>query len=615
MKSFFTSLTLSALFLTSLSGQEVASSEAKTDNPSDEVVETTEITVTAPVLKPVQQVGQDTSIATSLLFVPEVVVLTQGQPVGQADLSIRNSSFSAAGISVSGLALTNPQTEHFNAELPLPGWWLGSPKVLTGVSQARETEGFLTGTVSFQPLPLLLSSSRITAGVDNKDGYWVNANTEQSSMDEDGTVTGVGAFGGYTEIPGVDLPTNDVEAARGGARFQRLNENGQLDFMVGHQDKTFGATGYYGVNDSLIAEESTQDTIALASYQSFDPAEPMSASILLRQFEDDYKLYLPSSLFRNQHKNRQAATQVSKRFALREGIRLNSRIAADIEDIDSNALGDFNRSRLAVTLIPEFDLAENLLLTAGVRAEVLESFQDQWLPQVRLDWQSSNTVSLYAEYSASVRRPSYTELNYESPGSLGNSGLDIQNQDNAEAGINWAVSQATGVRAVVFNTMTQDTVDWVRLDADATRWQAENIGDVDTLGTELSVTHQMDDTLNVLASWMWTDKDADTPPYASRYSLDYAENLLRLQLDWTPTTWMRLELAQLYRDQVENALRTEGGDQQFLTNAAIHFKHPDLDRVQLSFMVWNATDDDYRVFPGQNTVSGRRVSAAVTVDL
>lgn len=593
-------LFLSAMMATSLMAQDITEAPA--------------LTVNAPPLRPVQVVGQDTSVATSLLFVPEVVILTQGQPVGQSDISIRNSPFSAAGLSISGLALTNPQTEHFHAELPLPGSWLGNPEVLTGVRQARETEGFLTGTVLFTPLPLQ-EGTRFTAGADHLGGYWLHANTEQTRQSADGSETGFGVFAGHTDLPEVDLPDNDVEASRAGARWQRIDAGGQSDLMFGHQDKTFGARGYYGVNDSLDAEERTQDTLMVGSWQGSDPLEPMAASFLLRQFEDDYKLFLPSSLFRNQHRSRQAAAQVRKRFSLREGIRLNARVAADVEDIDSNALGDFSRSRLAVTLLPEFDLGDAVMLTAGVRTEVLESFQDQWLPQIRLDGSLSDSLQAYAEVSASVRRPSYNELNYESPGSLGNSGLDLQHQQAAETGVVWSAAACTELRAVVFGTRTEDTVDWIRPDADANRWQAENIGDVDALGTELTATQQLDPTLQLLASWMWTDKDADTPPYASRYSLDYAKNLLRVQLDWSPTPWMRLELAQLFRDQVENALRTEGGSQQFLTNAAMHFRHPDLSRLQLSFMVWNATDDDYRVFPGQNTVSGRRFSAAVTVDL
>ena len=51
----------------------------------------------------VQQIGQDVSIATSLQSLPGVVVLSQGETVGQSDLSIRGSSFSGAGLSMFGL--------------------------------------------------------------------------------------------------------------------------------------------------------------------------------------------------------------------------------------------------------------------------------------------------------------------------------------------------------------------------------------------------------------------------------------------------------------------------------------------------------------------------------
>jgi len=561
----------------------------------------------------VKQSGQDVSVATSLQSLPGVVVLSQGEAVGQSDLSIRGSSFSGAGLSMFGLSLGNAQTEHFNAELPFPAWWFSRPEVLTGVNQAAQTEGHLTGTVSLSPLPLQ-DQSTMTVGIDNKDGYWINAGGQKVKQKEDGTRTGVGAFAGFSEIPSVDFDDNDVKVARGGAQVQHETDSGRSDFMIGHQDKTFGARGYYGVNEALKAEERTKDTLMIGSWQSNDPSDQLSASIMLRQFEDDYKLWLPTSLFRNQHKTRSAATQVSRVFLVNEDVTIQTRLAADIEDIDSNALGDFSRSRGTATVLPQWQASDKLLLSAGVRGELLEGDANQLLPLARLDYALLERVQLHAEFSQTVRRPSYTELNYESPGSLGNSGLELQEQTAMEAGISWEASEKTLIQAVVFNYQTSDTVDWIRPDMDATRWQAENIGDVDTLGTELILTQQLQDTLFFTTSYMWMDKDPDEAPYASRYTLDYARHFVRVQLDWTPVNWMRLEVSQWYRDQVENALRTEGGNEQWLTNLAVHFRIPECETLQLSLMATNASDDDYRVFAGQNTVTQRRVSAALSMN-
>jgi len=561
----------------------------------------------------VRQSGQDVSVANALQYVPGVVVLSQGPAVGQSDLSIRGSSFSGAGLSMYGLSLGNAQTEHFNAEIPFPAWWFGRPDVLTGVQQAIRTEGHLTGSVSLNPLPMQ-NQRTLTAGVDNKSGYWGNAGAQHVIPRQNGSQTGIGAFADFSEIPGVDFSDNDVKVARGGGRIQHITDAGQGDVLIGYQDKSFGARGYYGVNDSLNAEESTRDTLIIGNWQSSDPTSAWNSSAMLRQFEDDYKLWLPTSLFRNQHTTRTAAAQTGRQFIIQQNLTLQARIAADIEEIDSNSLGDFSRYRMSATLLPEWQVTQQLKLSAGVRGEILEEEDDQLLPLARVDFQAGTDLSMYAEVSQSVRRPSYTELNYESPGSLGNAGLGVQEQTALEAGIHWKAIESVDLQAIVFQYQTSDTVDWIRPDASATRWQAENIGDVDTLGAEFILGYKLQEQLYFSASYMWIDKNPDDAPYASRYSLDYARHFVTLRLDWTPCSFMRIELSQWYRDQVENALRTEGGNVQWMSNLACHFHIPGQENLQLSLIASNALNDDYRIFPGQNTVTQRRLSAGLTLD-
>ncbi|MDF3129623.1 TonB-dependent receptor [Kiritimatiellaeota bacterium B1221] len=595
------------LILPSLSFALISLSTSAQDTP----ILAPPLQVSEKPLVSVQQTGQDDSVSTALQSLPGVVILPQGVPVGQSDLSIRGSSFSGAGLSMFGLSLGNAQTEHFNADLPFPAWWFSGPEVLTGVEQALRSEGHLTGTVLLSPLPIQ-NQKTVTLGVDNKDGYWGNTGAQQVFEKADGSQIGVGVYAGYSEIPGVDFPDNDVQVARAGASIQKITDGGQGDLMIGHQDKTFGARGYYGVSDALKAEENTQDTLLIGNWQSADPASKWDASFMLRQFEDDYKLWLPTALFQNTHKTRSAATQAGRQFLLSDAWTLKTRLAADVEEIESNSLGDFSRYQLSATMVPEWQATTQLKLSAGLRGEILEDDKNQLLPLARIDFDWMENLALHAEFSQTVRRPSYTELNYESPGSLGNAGLDLQEQTAIEAGIHWQANEKLNLQALVFQYQTSDTVDWIRPDAEATRWQAENIGDVDTLGSEFILGYQLQEQLHFTTSYMWMDKDPDDAPYASRYSLDYARNFVRVQLDWSPLNWMRIELSQWYRDQVENALRTEGGNEQWLTNVAVHFRI--CENTQLSLMANNATDDDYRVYPGQNTVTQRRVSAGLTMD-
>ncbi|WFB35629.1 hypothetical protein P3T73_15875 [Kiritimatiellota bacterium B12222] len=569
--------------------------------------------VSSKPLVSVQQTGQDVSIATNLISVPGVVVVVQGEAVGQSDLSIRGSSFSGAGLSLFGLSLGNAQTEHFNADLPFPAWWFAQPVVLTGVQQAEITEGHLTGTVNLVPMPIQ-NETILTGGIDNKDGYWGNGSAQHVIQHQNGSQTGVGVFAGYSEIPDVDFQDNNVKVARGGARYQHLNEHGQSDVLFGYQDKSFGATGYYGVNPNLKAEEKTEDALLTGNWQSNDPDSALTASILLRQFKDDYTLWLPTSLFNNQHTTRSIATQVGRNFLFSDTMNMITRFAADYEEIESNSLGDFSRYRVVATAIPEWQLTDDINVSIGVKAEFLEDEDFQLLPLARIDYAMQNNLHAHAEISQSVRRPSYTELNYESPGSLGNTGLALQKETAAELGIRFDALKNTSIQAIVFGYQTSDTVDWVRPDATATRWMAENIGEVETIGTELTFTQHLHETLDLSVSYTWMDKDSDESVYSSRYALDYAQNLVQVQLNWMPLPWMRVELSQLYRDQVPNALRTEGGHEQWLSNIACHFRIPHQDHIQFTLASTNATKDDYRVYPGQDTVTNRRVSAALTMD-
>ncbi len=566
-----------------------------------------ELTVTARPLAPVGQVGQDSSIATGLQSLPGIIVLPQGLPGGQADFSIRGSNFSGAGLSLSGLSLRNPQTEHFHAELPFPGHWLGTPRVLTGAQQAQQTEGHLTGTVALSPLPIE-NKSLLTAGADNKHGLWSQASVQKTLPRPDGSYRALGAFAGALDIPAVDFPDNDVRLSRGGLQLQHHDDENQGDLWIGHQDKSFGARGYYGVNPSFKAEENTRDTLVLGAWRG--PAH--DASLLFREFLDDYKLHLPSSLYHNEHRSRSLAAQAGSSLPLSSSIELRTRIAADREEINSSALGDFSRSRLALTALPAWSPLPSLRLIAGARGELLEGDDDRLLPIARIEADATETLLLHAEYSQSVRRPSYTELNYESPGSLGNSGLGLQDQESIEAGLAWSPSHTSRLSASLFHQRTFDTVDWIRPDPSATRWLASNIGRVDTSGLELACEHRLHDSLRLAATWLTLDKDNDAPPYSSRYSLDYARHFASLTLDWTPTDKLRLEATQFWRDQAENALRDAGGSEQWLSHLAAHFRL--CPSAQLSLIAANAFADDYRLYPGQDTFLSRRISAALTLE-
>ncbi|MCC5844177.1 MAG: TonB-dependent receptor [Verrucomicrobia bacterium] len=560
-----------------------------------------------------QSGGLDTSLAAYLRYEPGVQVIPQGIAGGSSDLSIRGSAFSGAGLSFGGVALRNPQTEHFHSDFPFPAWWLAAPEVRTGTRQAACGEGHLAGTVALTPLPMR-ARRVVSGGVDSEGGFSLTGGLQYVQETLHGNTFGLGAFAGFMDAPNVDSLGNDVESVRVGAQMQHLSPFGQTDVWLGYQEKTFGTTGYYGVSPEFQSEETTEDTLILGTFRTFDSEAPLELSVMVREFKDDYRLDLPTGLFRNEHTTNTRAVEAGYRHPVNEFFGVTGRASFDTEEIQSSNLGNFDRSRGTLTLLPDFLAADNLRLFAGARAEFLEDFDNEFLPLARAEFTPGETLMFYVDYSESARRPSYTELNYESPGSLGNAGLDVQTQRSLEVGAQWQPAPHTFTSITLFRHETKDTVDWIRSDAAAPRWQAENIGTVTTLGAELLLRQRVTQDLDITGTLTLLDKDADNEPFASRYALDYARQIAGLQLDWQIQDGLRLEANQSVRNQVDNNLRTRGGDTQFLTSLALHARPETIPQLQVSLTASNLLDDDFRDFAGQDTYAERRFAASVSYD-
>ena len=119
------------------------------------------ITVTAS-----SRTVQNAAIHDALRAEPGILLNSQGG--SQNDLSIRGSTFSEAGLSLGGLTLRNPQTEHFNAELPLPAALLSRPSVFTGLANQG---GHLAGTAGFDLLPVT-GRKQVEAGFGTDHRDW-----------------------------------------------------------------------------------------------------------------------------------------------------------------------------------------------------------------------------------------------------------------------------------------------------------------------------------------------------------------------------------------------------------------------------------------------------------
>ncbi len=534
------------------------------------------------------QTAENAAIHEVLRAEPGVALNSQGG--SQNDLSIRGSSFSGAGLALGGMTLRNPQTEHFNAELPLPAAMLSRPKVLTGLDNQG---GHLTGTVGFGLLPII-GKKQVEAGVGSDHRDWQSALVQQMLTDK----LGLGVFGGRESAEGVDYKDNDYDREYAGGHMQYREDDVQMDMLVAHQKKEFGARGYYGVPDTQAANEKTKDTLVYLAARKGDLNDAyVRGGLSWHEFNDDY--YIPSWAYKNHTRSQVGSAFFDGRTMEVNGWTAGWRADMDEESMDSTKMGDHGRTRGGISLLPQWR-GDRLKITAGMRSEFFTGESPYYLPQAGAEYLLSDNLTAFASYTETVRQPSYTELYYLSPASAGDPTLEPQTEQQTEIGFKGIPSEHTDWKLSAFYRRSGNTVDWAKL-TPGSPWTAYDIGNLDVYGTEARLGWYPIKTLEMQFAYTWIYKDLqpeDLNQYASRYALDYPEHLAQVSLLWRPLKPIEIGTVQSLRWQTDNEMRENGqfgADSSFV----VRFTPPKADYATLSFLLNNAWDDDFQSFPGQ----------------
>ncbi|MGQ9662452.1 MAG: TonB-dependent receptor, partial [Kiritimatiellia bacterium] len=328
-----------------------------------------------------------------------------------------------------------------------------------------------------------------------------------------------------------------------------------------------------------------------------------------RTLRDVYRLFLsPVDLYENRHRSSIWSGFADGRQPVSERWSFAWRAGVDHEVLRSNRLGNHSRSRGAVLALPEWSHGP-LKVSAGSKLEVFTDGKPEHLPQAGIEYDWRKGCKLYASYSEAVRRPSYTELNYESPGSLGNAGLPRQKERSIETGVHTEFDNLS-CRAAAFFASSDHTVDWAKLDASAVRWEAVDLGRVDTRGFEVECGY-CGSILSGTCGYTILSKSSDFLPYASRYVLDFPEHLIRITATWRVANQCLLTASQGLRWQTENAARS-GDSTGFPAHAVLHFSQRAFPFCGVSVAVENLWDDDFETYP-ELAAAPRRLSVAATI--
>jgi outer membrane cobalamin receptor len=412
----------------------------------------------------------------------------RGAGGGQADLVLRGGSFEQTLVLLNGFRINDAQTSHHNLDLPVPLEAMNSIEVLEGAGSTLHGVDGLSGVVDFLTAAPDHDSIFLRAG---EGSYQSNEETLMAGAEhgrwsgrvaaERNFSTGFTADSGY--ISPVYLPACSPQQCQNDRDYRNQDtslENwlgtrlGVSDLLFATSDRSFGANQFYGDYNSW---ERTKGWFAGARQEL---GSHTVAAFGYRRHTDDFVLWRNDPAgYENNHIDGSWQASLSETLPVHKDSAVLMGVEADGDSINSFnfsnlnpsgvversfALGIHARNRGAGYV--DFDLRpekRRWSLSAGAREEVFSGgAQAVFSPELAGSLRLTTSLKLRASGGYGFRIPTYTDLYYSDPSTLGDPKLKPESAWSSDLGGDWIPSTKLMLSATGFYSRQHDTIDYVK---------------------------------------------------------------------------------------------------------------------------------------------------------
>jgi outer membrane cobalamin receptor len=453
------------------------------------------------VVLPLQ--GKKLAAETPLDFLRQdssVFIEQRGGGGAQSDIVLRGGSFEQTLVLLNGFRINDSQTSHHTLDLPVPLQAMDSIQVLQGAGSTLHGVDALSGVVDFltaapDHASLLLRAAAGSYG-SNEESLLAGANRGRWS----GRITGDRNFStGF-------MPDRDYRNETASAESWIGTRLGITDFLFAGSDRAFGANQFYGPYNSWertkgwfasIRQELGSRTVAAFGY---------------RRHTDDFILLRTNpSIYENNHIDGSWQASLRHTVPLAAPSLLLFGLEADGDSIDShnfsrgvtsNALGIHARNRGAGYIDLDLRPAKHRWsLSAGAREEIFSGgARAAFAPQLSGSLRVTDQLKLRASGGYGFRIPTYTDLYYSDPATIGNPNLKPESAWTGDGGVDWIPSTRMSLAVTGFYTRQHNAIDYVRA-SPAQKWQAVNLNGLRFSGVESTFTWIPTQSQTVHVAW------------------------------------------------------------------------------------------------------------------
>jgi vitamin B12 transporter len=474
------------------------------------------------------------SVVDLLEYVSNLDVRQRGIAGVQADVGIRGSSFDHVAVLLNGVSMGDPQTGHFNLDMPVdhesverieilegpaartlgPGAFLGAINIVTRKGEKNE----LAFSQSFGQHAFL--RSHLHAAI--KSGSLMNFLSLSRSASD-----------GY-------MHNTDFEMYNAYYHGNIQQESTLIDIQGGYQHKSFGAGGFY--SPRYPEQFETNDTWLASIKISSGNRLKISPQVYWRRKKDHFQLVRDNQdAPENFHLNDVIGSQLNLTY--KSGISTYT-IGFDLrsENIYSNNIGfpnpvpipvsgtdsayytrQYQRTNLAFFMEYIINL-RRFNITAGAMFNRNSGFHHTpyFFPGLDVSFKLTRDLRLYTSVNRALHYPTFTDLFYTDPVNQGNIDLKPNRMVSGEGGMKYS-GQNVQMNIAGFYNAGKDIVDWMWNYA-ANRFSALNLKNYQVAG--LSASFQLnfsdkpfwDHWLNRLSfHYTWMNIHKSIPDSVSKY--------------------------------------------------------------------------------------------------